>query len=580
MSELLQRAYNYLNDVRTGKIVAGKYVIKAVERHFEDIERSKSAEYPYYFSEQWAAYALNTSETITLSIGEKSGQPFDMMPYQCAIGALAYGWRQKGNDKRRFTQAYVKVARKNAKTEFLIWAGTYGFFFEGEKDPEIYWCARQRDQAKKTGWQRHRRVLKKMVERYPTAAKHVKILTHEITQPDGALGRIDFFGQDSEAKDGLVPYYGIFDELHAYNDDKVINVIESGYGGRKNNPPFTWMITTAGYLSTGPSRDILTGAKNMLDGLAPNERFLAFIYELDDDDLKDDRWQNPELWGKANPGLGISLSLEYLLDELHKGKTRGKTKLDDFKVKNLNIELDTADAWIEAAELKALPDDFDENKLQGVPMYGGLDLASTSDFCAYCRFWPSDDPGSRPHVARFLLYLPEDKFKEYCGKVPAFVKWAEDGWIKTVPGNVMEYDWVVSAGQWDMVKQDMQRIGFDPHNAYQTVAQMEASGVKMEPVAQDKKRISPAAKFVEEQIKKQQIDFGGNPVISWMFANVRIERDAQDNYSLNKKKSVGKIDGVMALCNAVYLYLNDTATAAKKTKSTYESAEWDALLGL
>jgi phage terminase large subunit-like protein len=62
--------------------------------------------------------------------------------------------------------------------------------------------------------------------------------------------------------------------------------------------------------------------------------------------------------------------------------------------------------------------------------------------------------------------------------------------------------------------------------------------------------MSPAIKHTETLIRKRQIRHGGNPVLRWMFSNVAVQRDSNDNLSLHKGRSADRIDGIVSLCMA------------------------------
>ena len=147
MSENLKKTLWYVENVKNGSITASKWVKLAVERHLRDLERSKTKKFDYFFDESTAAHILKVFGVFRHGKGKWRGNSFDLMPWQAFILYCVYGWKRKSDKKRRFRTVYIKVARKNAKTEFLAGVGTIGFLLDAEQDPEVYWFATKKDQA-------------------------------------------------------------------------------------------------------------------------------------------------------------------------------------------------------------------------------------------------------------------------------------------------------------------------------------------------------------------------------------------------------------------------------------------------
>src|SRR5476651_1373435 len=112
-------AMQYARDVVSGKILAGKYVRLACQRHIDDLQKSvNDKDYPYRFDREKAERACRFVQLLPHSSGDLKGQKLKAEPWQLFIFACIFGWLRKKDKKRRFTEAYVRVARKNGKSFF------------------------------------------------------------------------------------------------------------------------------------------------------------------------------------------------------------------------------------------------------------------------------------------------------------------------------------------------------------------------------------------------------------------------------------------------------------------------------
>lgn len=556
---MIERATGYIKGVLSGDIVTGKWLRLAMQRHLDDLARVGRDDFQYYFDEIEAARILDLYKFFKFSKGAESGKPFDIMPWWAAVVYLAYGWRRTDGGKR-FRKVYTKVARGNAKTANLVTIGTIGFLFEDSADPEIYWTATKKDQAR-IGWDRQRAMLKMMVEDYPELRPILQIPTgHSSTRIRNTRGLswVAYLGRDSEGEDGASPYYVLVDEFHAWDTDDLLNVMESGMV--KVDNPVTWIITTAGNNPEGPNSEFLRACKNMLSGVADNPELLAFIYELDEGD----DWHDKTLWGKANPGLGISVSITGLETEYNKIASQGIQKEIDFKVKNLNFEHTSREGWIPDDTWRLGDDAPDLEDLAGRECWAGLDLANTNDFNAFCLFFPPRHDEEKA-VVLVWYWITDEAIEKHKSKRPFVARWVKEGFIKTTAGNVTDYSVILS----DMLEvcepYNVTAIAFDKALSSYLVPQLVEHGFRMEPYPQSPLLLSPPAKHIEYFALPGRLIHGGNPVLRWNMANVVMHLTTQGNYAPSKGRSVDKIDGVAAMLNAVGQWLKDRGEPQQKS---------------
>ena len=138
---------SYIQKVKSGEIVAGQAIVQAVERHLNDLKLSKKRNCQFYFDKKVADTAIKIIQIMPLT-SSREYQGFPLQEWQAFIVAMLHGWRNKKTKFRRFKKAYIKVARKNGKTEFLAALANLEFLIFPQETGEIFWAATKRDQAK------------------------------------------------------------------------------------------------------------------------------------------------------------------------------------------------------------------------------------------------------------------------------------------------------------------------------------------------------------------------------------------------------------------------------------------------
>lgn len=541
----MSKAKEYIEGVMSGDIVTGKYIKLAVKRHLDDIERSRSDSFAYEFDEKRAQWYVDRFNFFRHGKGKWRGKKFNLMPWQAFATWVPYGWVRKKDKKRRFNKVYIKVARKNAKTEYLAGIGKIGFIFDREQDPEIYWFATKKDQAK-IGWDRQKELMKQLRNDSKTVSRYCDFSTYRMYTKQGN-GFVNYLGQDSDTEDGLSPYYGLCDEYHAHKTDDMMNVIESGMGTRAN--PMTWIITTAGFLSNGPCAMFEKVCKQILDKSLDNERIFPLIYDLDEDD----DWEAPQNWRKANPSYDyIDTMPDFLQSEYEKAKTQGKTKEVNFKTKNLNIWSSTFSTWIPADKWDEAGTDFEAMQLHGRTCFGGLDLASTRDLCSLCLYFPGEKK------ALWWHWLPEEEAeqREKNDGIP-YRQWAADGWITLTDGNVRDDDRIIKDMLEILADFGLVSLAFDRYGANNIAPKLDDGGITVNPYGQGFVSMSAPTKEIERLIFMNELDHGNNPVMKWQCSNVAIQTDPAENIKIAKNKSTEKVDGMVALAMAIGESMNE-----------------------
>lgn len=544
-----KRAEQYIDDVRKGRILVGKYIKKAVKRHLDDLKKTRSKDYAYYFSPTHAAGAIEAVEVQRFAYGERSGDPFVLQPWQAFILYVAYGWRRKKDHSRRFLKAYIKIARGNGKTELLAAIGNIGFFFEDVRDPQIWWVSSTVTQSM-IGFGRQKEMARYLIDEDPTFNELFGLRAQRIYEKLGG-GYVGFLS--SKPKDGFSPFYGLVDEYHEFADDARIHSLESGMIKRAS--PFTWIITTAGNNPNGPCEQFEKRAKQMLDGDVQNDQLLAIIYDLDDGD----DWTDERNWAKANPCLGISLYIGSLRSEYEKAVSEGIVKENNFKAKNLNIWGTSRAAWIQDEKFKRTASKFDPATMRGRLCFAGLDLSTNDDLTALALLFPPDTEGGTFHVL-MRYWCTEDKARERnrLDGIP-YLQWTADGWLSLTPGDTIDYDYIKNEIRQCVADYDIHSIANDPHRQREVVTDLnDEFGIRrtqsktlFEPFPQRATIFTGPLTELDRMVKLRLLNHGRHPILEWNNRNVVLYIDGNGNFKLDKRNSKEKIDGMVALAMAI-----------------------------
>ena len=129
--------------------------------------------------------------------------------------------------------------------------------------------------------------------------------------------------------------------------------------------------------------------------------------------------------------------------------------------------------------------------------------------------------------------------------------WARQGYIKTTPGNVIDYDIIRRDINQLREQYDINKIAIDRWNSTQLQTQLDGDGFEIVPTGQGFASLSAPTKHLEKLVFEKSLRHGANPVLRWMVSNVAIQQDAAGNIKPAKDKSTERIDGVVAAVMAI-----------------------------
>lgn len=538
----LHPAEQYAQQVRNKEILTCELVQLAVQRYYRDLDNAFDK--GWYFDRKAAVRAITFIERLKHTKGEWAGQRFRLEPWQQFIIWNVFGWKN-ADGTRRFRYAYIEIARKNGKTALSAGIGLYMLFADGEARPEVYSAATVKDQAKICFSDAVEIVKATDLKNYLTPYRNS--IVYELKG-----GMMKPLSSDYGTHDGLNPSCGIIDEFHAHKDSGMFDVIKSAFGARRQ--PLMFIITTAGVNKNGACYAYRDNVVKVLRGVNSDDTLFGIIYTLDDQS----EWDNPKMWIKSNPNLGVSLSADYLADQVTDAKNRPEA-VRNVMTKNVNLWVDAEKTWILDEAWMRCCGEMSVDDLAGCECWGGLDLSNISDITAYVLLFHERD---RFQLLPFF-WIPKEKMLEKIRKENInYDLWVRAGYVKVTEGNVIDYDFVKADILTIVSRYDLKSSAYDRWNSSQTIIDLQNEGMECNPFGQGYGSMSAPSKEFEKLVLSGRIEHFGNPVLRWMLASTVIKTDPAGNIKPDKEKSVQKIDGIVASIMALGEWM--TAQAAEE----------------
>ena len=534
----------YLDAIQSGHIRASMKMRKLADKMIAQI---KDGYKQWHFDEEKATRPVEFIEHYCFIPSGKLMRPFKLELFQKCLIELAFGFVDD-NGVRRFQEVLCMIGRKNGKTSLLAALELYMLIADKEGAPQVYNVANSESQAK-LAYNAAIRILRqsKPIQKY--ARKRA-----DDVFCDRNLGYIRPLTSQTRNLDGLDVHFAVIDELSAITDRDLYDLIKQGMSAREQ--PMLFVITTNGFVRGGIFDQQYDYAARWLDGEVEDDRFLAFVYELDDRD----EWIDETQWIKANPGLGTIKKVETLQGFVNKA-LQDPSFRPTVMTKDFNMPENQSTAWLDFEEA-VNPEPFDLEK--GMFRYGivGFDASDTIDLTSAQMLCmrPGDD-----HIYELSMYwIPEEAVMsasengDRSGRdnVP-YELWIARGLMRTIPGNKVDktaiFEWL------DEIKSVYDiypyAIGFDPWHIDDSMRKrMESYFGKSRciPVRQGAITLSQPMKQIRADYRANRIIDGNHPINSWCRMNVTIRSDVNGNICPYKKElnPANRIDGFMAEIDA------------------------------
>ena len=553
------------------KIVLSKYNYFQCARHLLFLYKyATDQQFPFVHKKAPLRKLIKFSENI---IVPEINKPFIFPPFRKFMAGFIYGWRKKEDTEKLITGEVFDIeTRKQWKSSF--WAMTNLATlcgFNGDLYPEIYISGPQRETSK-IPYQISVNYLHKSPNLQPFFSVYNSL--HIKAANGGIIKHLPF---EKASLEGKNPSVVLLTEYHLHTSDTMQESASTAKNTSRKNQLIIY-DTTKGhdtnsvcYLREQNYKHLLY--QQILNPAVLDENYDVFLWAAEIDDEDYENWRDPALWAKANPNLGVSVTLEQLKSEFNKIMDR-KSQVE-FQTKRVGMWAGQSTAYFELHQLlnsdevttKAIaPYLADPASLRNLPSILGIDLSAIHDttHAVTCFEIPQDD-GESVWYFKGMGFIPEHNaiIKEVADKAQ-YLAWRDNGFCTLTAGKLIDYDYLIDWIKNDNLMYNIDRVGYDPWNFKLIKRYLLNNNLfhedDIEAVPQGV-RLSPIFKEFERKLLLNKVCFGGNQMLIRHLTNVSIKElnGTSNNILIKKLSDKSRIDGFMAMLFAASLLVDFSA---------------------
>lgn len=526
----------YWQGIRNGSIVVGRWIRLLYERIVRDIDAGT-----LIFDQKKANNAIRFIETFCRhNKGALAPGHLKLQLWQRAMISVIFGIVDP-DGCRHFREVFVTEGRKMGKTLQAAAIMDYMAFGDGEYGAEIYCVAPKLDQANLVY-----SAFTFNVDNEPAFASRTKRRKNDlyIQASNTTIQKIAF---NERKADGYNPHLTVCDEGSSWPGErglKQYEVMVSGTGSRRQ--PITLMITSGGYEDEGIYDDLMKRSTAWLNGDSRETRLLPFLYMIDDVQ----KWDDINELRKSLPGLGVSVSTDYILDQIDSAYTSMSRKTE-FLTKYCCIKQNSSTAWLRSeAIMEACGDELTLEQFRGSYCVGGIDLSQSTDLTACCIV--IEQAGKLHVIAHFFLPAAKVKDAKARDNLPYDI-YAQRGLLTLSGENYIDYhdcyNWFRALiEEYEILPL---AVGYDPYGASYLVQDMTAYGFKMSDVKQGE-NLTGIINEVEGRFGDGSFDIGDNDLLKVHLLDSAVKLNAENSRKRLAKLAKNRhIDGTAALLDAM-----------------------------
>lgn len=503
--------YEYYQKIKDGSVTVGDYVRTVYSIVIEGLENKD-----FFFDIKKAEKAIKFIENFCRHHeGALAPNLIKLELWQKALISTIFGvLDQEGN--RQFREIFIVIARKNGKTLLAAAISAYCTYLDGEYGGRIYFTAPKLQQASLCFNAFHQMITKEPELNSLAKKRRTDIY---IERSNSSAMPLAFSAKKS---DGLNVSLAIADEVASWEGDsglKFYEVIKSSLGARKQ--PLIISISTAGYVNNGVYDELMMRATRFLRGESKERRFLPILYMIDDID----KWNDINELQKSNPNLGVSVSVDYLIEEIAIAEN-SLSKKAEFLTKYCNIKQNSSCAWLSTKTIKTMEcEPLSLEDFRGSYCVGGIDLSQTTDLTAASVVIEKND-------IEYIIakaWIPAEKLEEAIARdrIP-YDQFIEKGWLGLSGENFIDYkdvyDWFMSlVNDYEIYPLV---VGYDRYSSQYLVSDMKTSGFLMDDVYQGH-QLYPILMQFEGMAKDGRIKIGNNDLFKIHLLDGAIKMDVQ-----------------------------------------------------
>ena len=303
----------------------------------------------------------------------------------------------------------------------------------------------------------------------------------------------------------------------------------------------------------------IDAAKRVLDGLSEDRRIFSLLFEPDNELQQGDQWRTDDrVLYQANP---VAVTHDYIMQDLRRKRETAifyENKRENFLCKHCNILYKSlgTEGYIDIQAVKKCSRQSDDRWWNGRKVWLGLDLSLSEDNTAVAM--ATEDDGKI--YARVMGFIPTDRIGAKSEKEKLnYQNMIQKGYCIDCGDQIIDYGEVENYIMTleDVLGVDVQQVGYDRWNAISTIQKLEGAAMECVEIKQHSQILHAPTKLLKEKILAGEFFYDENRLLEINFENARCTEDTNLNKYVNKKKSAGKVDMVVALINAIYLVQQD-----------------------
>lgn len=524
----------YFQALKDGRETAGKWILLWYRRVVDGLASGawfydhRKARKMIRFVERMCHHSKGRRDYIRLELWQK------------AFLSVCFGIVDS-TGARQFREVVLVVGRKNGKTLIAACVGDYLIFCDGEYGAEVYTIAPKMDQARIVF-----DAASRICSMEPELDELAECKQREIVvESSNSFIRVLPFA--AKKSDGFNPLCAICDEFSSWRGDaglKQYEVLKSAMGARAQ--PMMLSVSTAGYEVDGLYDELLRRCTSLLTGASKESRLAPFLYIIDD--LS--KWNDMEELRKANPNLGVSITEDYLREEIAIAEG-SLSKRVEFITKYCNIRQNSSLAWLEGSLIEQMSGEhLSLEQFRGCYCVGGIDLSKTLDLTSCCIV--VEKAGELYVIS--MAYMPAERLQPATDEdgVPYGI-YAQQGFLKLSGEGHIDY---TDCYNWfrelvEKYKIYPLKIGYDKYSSTYLVEQMKAYGFHMDDVIQGY-NLTPVINEAQGLINDGKIHIGDNNLLKIHFYNTALKMDTGRNKVMIVKSGTRtRIDCVAAFLDAM-----------------------------
>lgn len=527
--------YEYHQKIKNGTVVVGKWISLIYQKIVDGLQRKE-----FFYDAKKAQRAIVYIENYCRHHeGALAPNHIKLELWQKALISCIFGIVDS-NENRQFREVVTIIARKNGKTLLAAAIASYMLYLD-DYGARVYFCAPKLQQANLC-YDALYQMIKKEPELEAMAKKRRTDIYIDST--NSSAMPIAFSAKKS---DGLNPSLAVLDEISSWQGDaglKQYEVLKSALGARKQ--PILFSISTSGYINDSIYDELMKRCTRFLLGDSNEKRLLPFLYMIDDVD----KWNDINELQKSNPNLGVSVSVDYLIEEIAVAE-QSFSKKAEFLTKYCNIKQNSSLAWLDSNVVNnAMCNALRLEDFKGCYCVAGVDLSQTTDLTA--AIVAIEKNGIIYIFAKF--WMPSAKLDEATARdgVP-YTIYVKRGLLELSGDNFIDYhdcfNWLTSlVEQYEILPL---KVGYDRYSAQYLVQDLKQYGFHTDDVYQGD-NLWGVIQETEGLLKDGKIKIGDNDLLKIHMLDTALKMSLERGRGrIIKVNNNSHIDGVAALLDAM-----------------------------